>query len=431
MESIQENDKSDCNGNPSPSKSSMLGLSWMIFCMSDVRPGVGPFLSIFLKSYLHWNTNLVGLALGTMDFMAAISQIPSGLLFDSVKIKRFILFLSCFAISCGCLIILFFPYLLSILFAQALIGVAAAIIPPSIAAITLGLVGSKLFPKRVSINETWSHTGNVITAGIVGLLGYALGHQWILYMVIFFSIASMFFLSFINPKEINHAVARELAVDNNGKKIPPMPISKFLKESSLLIFCISVFLFYYSNAAQIMLVGQVLYLDNASISSLYMGACIILGQAVMILVAYGIGFIINDYGRKPIFLIGMGVLPIRAFLYTLTDDPASILAIQLLDGVGAGVLGVMAIVIVSDIAKGTGRFNFSLGMVALSQGIGSSLSNFMSGYIVDLYGFNTGFLSLAIIAVAGFTFFLIFMPETKKKTQITATLPSSLEQDLT
>jgi MFS family permease len=398
-----------------PSSSSIFGLNWMIFFMSDVRPGIGPFLSIFLKSYLNWSSDLIGIALGTMDLTASISQIPSGLVVDSFKFKRFLIFFACSAISIGCLFIFNFHQLIMVIFAQSMIGIAAAIIPPAIAAITLGLVGRQQFPKRVSINETWGHAGNVITAATVGILGYLLGLQWILYMVIVFAAASIFFLLFIKPREINHAIARELSenIDSNHKT--PLSISKFLKESYLLVFCFSVFLFHFANAAQLPLIGQLLSLKNPAISSLFMGGCIILGQMVMIAVAYYTGFLMNVMGRKPIFLIGLSILPIRAILYTLTDNPLFLLSVQLLDGIGAGIFGVIGVVIISDLAKGTGRFNFSLGLMALSQGVGASLSNIMSGYVINNFGFNIGFITLACIAIVGLCFYGIFMPETKFK----------------
>lgn len=345
-----------------PSPRSIFGLSWMIFFLSDVRPGIGPFLSIFLKSYLKWSSDWVGLALGTMDLTAALSQIPCGLLVDALKIKRAFLFCSCLAISLGCLIILYIPQFSTVIFAQALIGLAAAIIPPAIAAITLGLVGRKQLPKRISLNETWGHAGNVATAGIVALAGYLLGSTWILYFVIFFACASVFCLSFINPKEIDHSAARELAIDSDGRQEKPIQIYKFLKESYLLIFCFSVFLFHFANAAQLPLIGQLLSLKNAAMSSLFMGGCIILAQVVMVVVAYSLGFAMNHIGRKPIFLLGLAILPLRATLYTLTLNPIALLAIQLLDGIGAGIFGVIGVITISDIAKGTGRFNFSLSL---------------------------------------------------------------------
>ena len=361
--------------NIKPSFKSILGLTALVFFMSDVRDGVGPFLAIYLKSTLNWDTQKTGMALASMSIAAAIMQLPSGLLVDSTKFKRFILAFSAVLISIGCLIILAFPSLLNVILAQSMIGVASAVIPPSIAAITIGLVGRHAFPKRVSINETWNHAGNLFTALIAGVLGQYLGHYWILYVVGIFALMSIFSILFINPKEIDHSAARELATTND-KKGPygkPEPILKLLQQKQILIFSFSIILFHLANAAQLPLVGQLLAKQNPHIDALFMAGSIISAQFVMIGVAYTVGIFMKSFGRKPIFLIAFLILPIRAILYTLTTNPILLLAIQLLDGIGAGIFGVIAIVIVSDLTKGTGRFNFFQGLVALCTGIGAAL----------------------------------------------------------
>ena len=52
----------------------------------------------------------------------------------------------------------------------------------------------------------------------------------------------------------------------------------------------------------------------------------------------------------------------------MSTDPAIVVAVQLLDGVSAAVLGVMVPLIVADITRGTGRFNSSLGVVGMVAG---------------------------------------------------------------
>jgi hypothetical protein len=57
-------------------------------------------------------------------------------------------------------------------------------------------------------------------------------------------------------------------------------------------------------------------------------------------------------------LAAFAILPLRALLYTLVEQPSSLLFIQILDGLAAGILGVMGTVINSYLATNTGRFNF-------------------------------------------------------------------------
>jgi len=401
--------------NPKPSFQSILGLTALVFFMSDVRDGVGPFLSIYLKSVLNWDTEKTGMALAAMSIAGSIMQLPSGLLVDSTKFKCLILGISCVLISLGCLIIGIFPFLMTVILAQSMIGVASAIIPPSITAITIGLVKRKAFPKRISINESWNHAGNLFTALLAGIMGQYLGHQWILYIVGISALMSIFSLLFINPKEIDYNASRQLSQESsNGKSNDkPEPLLRLLKQKSIIIFSLSIIFFHLANAAQLPLVGQLLAQKNPQIDALFMAGSIILAQFVMIGVAYSVGIFLNSFGRKSIFLIAFLILPIRAILYTLTTNPILLLAIQLLDGIGAGIFGVIAIVIVSDLTKGTGRFNFFQGLVALCTGVGAALSNLIAGFIVKSWGFNIGFLSLAALSIIGLLFFWTFMPETK------------------
>ena len=47
----------------------------------------------------------------------------------------------------------------------------------------------------------------------------------------------------------------------------------------------------------------------------------------------------GDVGGKPLFLAGFAILPIRAVLYTLSDNSFWLIGVQVLDGVGAGIFG--------------------------------------------------------------------------------------------
>jgi hypothetical protein len=72
--------------------------------------------------------------------------------------------------------------------------------------------------------------------------------------------------------------------------------------------------------------------------------------------------------RKPILLAALAVLPLRGVLYTLSDDRFWLVAVQLLDGVGNGILGAMTPLVVADLMRGTGRYNVSLGAIATVHG---------------------------------------------------------------
>jgi len=47
-----------------PSSRSLRGLDGINFLMADVRDGVGPYLSVFLKGGEHWDAGAIGVAGG-------------------------------------------------------------------------------------------------------------------------------------------------------------------------------------------------------------------------------------------------------------------------------------------------------------------------------------------------------------------------------
>jgi len=152
--------------------------------------------------------------------------------------------------------------------------------------------------------------------------------------------------------------------------------------SCLWIFMVSVVLFHFANAAMLPLVGELLSKGNDGKSSFYMSACIIAAQFVMIPIAFLTGKLADPWGRKPLFLIGFAVLTLRGILYTLGKGAFYLLAVQSLDGVGAAISGVLWVIIISDLAKGTGRFNLLQGLIQAALGIGAFLSNFLAGFVV-------------------------------------------------
>jgi len=103
---------------------------------------------------------------------------------------------------------------------------------------------------------------------------------------------------------------------------------------------------------------------------------------------------------------------VRGVLFTLISNPFGIVGIQVLDGVAAGIFGVISVIIASDLTRGTGRFNLAQGLTALATGIGAGLSNIGAGYVVQGFGYPVGFLTLTGIALIGLVLFVVCMPET-------------------
>jgi len=253
----------------------------------------------------------------------------------------------------------------------------------------------------VVMNGAWV----VVTAALVGSL---LSQRATFLLVPLFSTIAAACVVAIPATAIDHRRARGA----EGDREDGGTIRGLLCHGPLLVLAAALFLFHLANAAMLPLVGQKLALLHRGYESAMMSACIIAAQFVMLPVALCCGACADRIGRRPLLLTAFAILPMRGVLYTLNDAPEWLIAVQLLDGVGAGALGVLVPLLVADLTRGTGRFNLSFAAVATTGGIGAAVSNAGAGAIVVAAGYDTAFLALAVVAITGFALVWIALPET-------------------
>jgi MFS family permease len=214
----------------------------------------------------------------------------------------------------------------------------------------------------------------------------------------------------IDAKQIDYARARG-AIQKEGK-INAEGWSALLKDRILVYFLATAFLFHLANAAMLPELGEMLSKDNLKAAAPFMSACIIVTQLVIAISAAWIGRRAATKGRKPLLLLGFGVLPIRGILYTLTHAVGALIAIQTLDGAANAIFGIVSILVVKDRTQGTGRFNVAAGSLATMVGIGAALSTTIGGVLIQHLGYRASFLGLAGIALLAFAVLWIAIPET-------------------
>ncbi|GAB2558995.1 MFS transporter [Spirosoma aerophilum] len=395
-----------------PTKTSLKALDWANFFLADVRDGLGPYLAIYLLTSRHWNAQNIGLAMSVMGVATVVAQTPAGVLVDRTQKKRLFSVIASLLIAVAALATVAAPTFGVVIGGQVLMGVAAAWFTPAVAAITLGLVGHNALDSRIGRNETFNHAGNVFAALLAGAIGYYIRSEGIFVLLAVMSLISSAAVWRIREQDIDHDRARGDEGEMSAHKTAS-GWQVLLSNRSILFFALACVLFHFANAAMLPLLGQRLAKGiNAGTSSAYMSACIIVAQLIMIPVSNLTGRLAPK-GRKRLLLIGFAVLPVRGLLYTLTGDPVLLVAIQLLDGVGAGIFGVLSILIVSDLTKGSGLFNTTQGAIATAVGLGASLSNAFAGAIVQRTGYNTAFLALSGIALVALAVLWLFVPETK------------------
>jgi predicted MFS family arabinose efflux permease len=294
--------------------------------------------------------------------------------------------------------------------AQLFIGVSGAFLASTVAAITLGIVGAGAFDKQFGKNQAFKSAGNVFTALLVAFVSYTFGYRAIFVIAALLAIPAAVSVFAIDAKHIDYARARG-SIQEDGQS-NATELSFLLKDRVLLCFLATAFLFHLANAAMLPQLGEMLSKDSAKAAAPFMSACIIVTQLVITVTAVWIGNKAAAKGRKPLLLLGFGVLPIRGMLYTLTHAAGALIAIQMLDGVANAIFGIVSILVVKDRTQGTGHFNIAAGSLATVVGIGAAASTTLGGVLIQHLGYRASFLGLAGIALLAFALLWFAVPET-------------------
>jgi MFS family permease len=396
-----------------------VSLDALNFLLADVNGALGPYLNVFLVTQQHWSQSQVGLVTTISGLLGLSLQTPIGAAIDETHAKRGLVVLALVVLAIGATAIFVMPSFWPVAIANSLLAIAGDVFGPTVAALTLGLYARKQLARRMGRNSAFDHAGNVAIALVAGAIGYAFSQRAVFLLVPFFSVLAGIAVLSIPPAAIDHERARDLeqgsdAADASAKTAG---YSVLVESRPLMVFGLSVMLFHLANAALLPLVGQKLAAAYPEEATAMMSACIVAAQMVMAPIALLVGRTADSWGRKPLFLAGFAILPIRAVLYTFSDNSFWLVGVQLLDGVGAGIFGALTPLVIADIMRGTGRYNLALGAVVTAQGIGASLSGLAAGVIVDHHGYTVTFLSLGAAAALALIVFAVGMPETANHDQ--------------
>lgn len=131
------------------SEQSLRALDRLNFFKADAQTMVGPYLAIFLLAVRHWDPAEIGMAMSLPGFVTVLAQTPAGALIDWITRKRALVALAALGIGAGCLVLVTASGLAAVALAQGIIAIASIVMPPAIAAISVGLVGRRAFARRM------------------------------------------------------------------------------------------------------------------------------------------------------------------------------------------------------------------------------------------------------------------------------------------
>lgn len=394
---------------------SLWALDGVNFFLADVQAGLGPFLGVYLINKETWNPANIGLILTLGGAVGLLLNAPAGALIDATKYKRALLAGAAALTSFGTFIVTLKPTFAVVTAAQLLTGIAGVVLGPVIAAIALGMVGPKRYAAQTGRMQAFNHAGNVVGSAVAGLTGYLISLRMGFWLASLFGIFVVLSTLLIKPNLINHDVARGMkpkddADDGDDK---PSGFRVLLRNRPLLILAAVVGLWQLANGAMLPITGQKLAVGDANDGALYQAALIIVAQVVMIPMAMLVARRGDRWGRKPLMVLAFAVLPVRGVLFILAQYPGEVIAVQALDGIGAGLQGALFAIMVADLTRGSGRYNIAFGAATMVQGIGGALSPTLAGAIDAAAGYGAAMWALTGIAVVALILLVLAVPETR------------------
>ena len=374
--------------------------------MADMQAGIGPFLGVFLLAH-GWQSGLIGTVMTVGGVAGMLMTTPAGALVDATRHKKLCIIIPgiCTLIASG--IVLLSQRFWLVTLSQVATAIAGAAIGPAVSGITLGMVRQAGFNRQNGHNQAFNHAGNMVGAGLSGLLGWMFGFPAVLVLAAVFGVLSIVSVLMIPSAAIDDDEARGLNKDgeDNGKV---GGITMLLESRPLLILAAALAFFHLGNAAMLPLYGLAVVSAGQADAAGFVAITIVVAQGTMILVSLIAMRLAEKQGYWLVLLISFIALPIRGVLAACVMNKWGVYPVQILDGIGAGLQSVAVPGLVAHILSGTGRVNAGQGAVMTVQGLGASLSPALGGWIAQGIGYSAMFVILGSFALGSIALWLGF-----------------------
>jgi MFS family permease len=376
------------------------------FFMADMQSGIGPFLGVFLLAH-GWASGPIGTVMTAGGIAGMLITTPVGALIDATRHKRMYVIGPgiCTVIASGIILISQNFWLVTL--SQVATAIAGAAIVPAVTGITLGIFHQAGFNRQNGHNQVSNHAGNMVGAGLSGLLGWMFGFPAMLALAAAFGILSIVSVLMIPSAAIDDDAARGLnrSGDEDGKV---GGLTVLLQSRPLLILAAALACFHLGNAAMLPLYGLAVVASKQGDPAGFVAITIVVAQGTMILVSLVAMRLAEKEGYWLVLLISFIALPIRGVIAAQVMNKWGVYPVQILDGVGAGLQSVAVPGLVARVLDGTGRVNVGQGAVMTVQGLGAALSPAIGGWIAQEIGYSAMFLILGSFALGSIALWLGF-----------------------
>lgn len=385
-------------------------LDWLNFLLADLRGGLGPYVNVFLLTEVGWDQATIGALLTASGLIGIAFHTPIGALIDATRAKRALIVGGAWALAILGTAIATVPTLAVVFVADVSMALLGAVFAPTIAAITLGLFGSRGISRQLGRNAAYDRFGNLFIAAIAAVVGTHFGQRGVFYMLPLFAGLTTIAALSIPANAIDHQAARGLEGAGPGEGAP-YPWRRLFAERPFAVLAVGTALFHFANAPMLALASQKLALEAKGFESAVTSAAIIVAQLATIPMAFLV-MRANLIGGKLLLVLAFAAVPLRGILFALVDDPYWMIGFQLLDGVGAGLFDVLLPLVLYGAVRGSGRYNMARGIIGTIQGIGGASSYVFAGSLVVWAGYSVAFAVLSGVGLLAFFLMVTAMPET-------------------
>jgi MFS family permease len=393
---------------PGPATKGIWPLLSLNFFMADMQAGIGPFLGVFLLAH-GWQSGLIGTVMTVGGVAGMLMTAPAGALVDATRRKKLYVIIPGICTVIGSGIVLLSQTFWLVTLSQVATAIAGAAIGPAVAGITLGMVRQAGFNRQNGHNQAFNHAGNMVGAGLSGLLGWMFGFPAVLLLAALFGLVSIVSVLMIPGDAIDDDEARGLnKSDHDHGEVGGIAV--LLECKPLLILAAALACFHLGNAAMLPLYGLAVVSAKQGDPAGFVATTIVVAQGVMILVSLVAMRLAEKQGYWLVLLISFMALPIRGVIAAQVMNKWGVYPVQILDGVGAGLQSVAVPGVVARILYGTGRVNVGQGAVMTAQAVGASLSPAIGGWIAQEFGYSAMFLILGSFALGSVALWLGFSP---------------------
>ncbi|PKR76840.1 MFS transporter [Halalkalibacillus sediminis] len=371
---------------------SLTPLKSLIFAFHATNTIIISFLPLYLMNYKGLDGSEVGWVLAIGPFAAIISQPFWGYMSDKFKTVKKILLILIIGLLLSSIIFFNMDSLLWIL----IIGFFLFFFSMPVGALADSLAQRRADDLRVSFGSirTWGSIGFAFSALVIGQVLEVFGIQFMIWPYLAFGLMALL----VTLKLTDVEAAKEPTKFSDIKVL--------LKNKPYIIFLFFMMFLTISHRANDSFIG--VYIVQLGGSEGIVGTAWFIGVASEAIVFATAAYWFRKY-KTLIFVIIAGILySFRWFAYAATDDPWVVIALQVTHGLTFGVLYLASLDYVTRLIPKLLQSTGHLLYYSVFFGVSGIIGSLLGGALIDVYGGETLYFFMGVIATVGTILLLVY-----------------------